>query len=131
MILLSINIRGVGGPLKQTSMKRIIEQTQTSIIFLQETLVEATVARNFMHSTSSEMALLCVKLSGNSSGGLLVTWDPAAFILSSMLSPGGILLTGKKSGTESIYQPTKHVYGPCTGRKDFWQRLDDLGLSSG
>lgn len=50
MILLSINIRGVGGPLKQTSLKRIIDQTHPSIIFLQETLVEASVARKFMHT---------------------------------------------------------------------------------
>jgi hypothetical protein len=44
-----------------------------------------------------------------------------------MLSPGGIFLTGNSL---ELNRPINllNVYGPCTGRKDFWQRLDDLGL---
>jgi hypothetical protein len=126
MILLSINIRGVGGPLKQTSLKRIIDQTQPSLIFLQETLVEASVARDFMHLLRPTW-LSCAASSVGTSGGLLATWDPAFFNLSPMLSPGGILLSGISL---ELNRPINllNVYGPCTGRKDFWQRLDDLGL---
>jgi endonuclease/exonuclease/phosphatase family metal-dependent hydrolase len=126
MILLSLNIRGVGGPLKQASMRRIIDQTQPSIIFLQETLVAASVARDFMHLLRPSW-LSCAASSVGTSGGLLVTWDPAYFNLSPMLSPGGILLSG--TCLELNRQINfLNVYGPCTGRRDFWQRLDNLGL---
>jgi hypothetical protein len=50
MILLSLNIRGVGGPLKFPSMRRLILNTKPSIIFLQETLVAEDKARIFMNS---------------------------------------------------------------------------------
>jgi exonuclease III len=50
MILLSLNIRGVGGPLKFPSMRRLIDTTKPDLIFLQETLVDEEKARKFMFS---------------------------------------------------------------------------------
>jgi exonuclease III len=50
MIFLSLNIRGVGGPLKSASMHRVLSRTLPDIIFLQETLVDAQKARSFMYS---------------------------------------------------------------------------------
>jgi hypothetical protein len=126
MILISINIRGVGGPLKQASMRRLLEKTQSSIIFLQETLVDAFVARDFMHQLRPSW-LACATSSVGNSGSLLASWDPTLFDLSPMLSPGGILLS------ETCFELNTsinllNVYGPCADRKDFWERLDDLGL---
>jgi hypothetical protein len=43
MIFLSLNIRGVGGTLKKASLRRLIDTIHPSIIFLQETLVDAHV----------------------------------------------------------------------------------------
>ena len=40
MILLSLNIIGVGGALKNASLRRLIDKTLPSIIFLQKTLVD-------------------------------------------------------------------------------------------
>lgn len=57
----------------------------------------------------------------------MVTWDPAAFTLSPMLSPGAIFLSGRSLELNRSIN-LLNVYGPCIGRKDFWQRLDDLGL---
>ena len=119
MILLSINIRGVGGPLKQTSLKRIIEQTQPSLIFLQETLVEASIARDFMFSLRPSWHS-CEASSVGTSGGLLATWDPTLFSLTPMLSPGGIFLTGTSLELHRRIN-LLNLYGPCIGRKDFWQ----------
>jgi exonuclease III len=50
MILLSLNIRGVGGPLKAASLRRLLTKTSLDIIFLQETLVVEDKARHFMFS---------------------------------------------------------------------------------
>jgi hypothetical protein len=61
------------------------------------------------------------------SGGLLAAWDPSLFDLRPMLSPGGILLTGYSFELKSSLN-FLNVYGPCTDHKDFWERLDDLGL---
>jgi len=79
-----------------------------------------------MHSLRPSW-LSCAASSLGTSGGLLVTWDPAAFNLSPMLSPGGIFLSGRSLELNRSIN-LLNVYGPCIGRKDFWQRLDDLGL---
>jgi exonuclease III len=50
MIFLSLNIRGVGGILKSASLRRLLRRTTPDIIFLQETMVEDTKARDFMNS---------------------------------------------------------------------------------
>ena len=39
MLLLSLNVRGVGGTLKVASVRRLLEHTHPDIILLQETLV--------------------------------------------------------------------------------------------
>jgi exonuclease III len=75
MILLSCNIRGVGGPLKQASFRRLLDQTHPTIIFLQETMVAASVARDFMQLFRPSW-LTCAASSVGTSGGLLVSWDP-------------------------------------------------------
>jgi exonuclease III len=49
MILLSLNVRGVGGSLKSASVRRLLTKVKPDIIFLQETLVVEEKARLFMH----------------------------------------------------------------------------------
>jgi hypothetical protein len=126
MILLSLNIRGVGGPLKLASMRRLLEKTQPSIIFLQETLVDATAARNFMYTLRPDW-MACATSSVGNSGGLLASWDPTLFDLIPVLSPGGILLTGTCFELRTKLT-LLNAYGPCADRRTFWERLDRLGL---
>jgi exonuclease III len=47
MLLLSLNIRGIGGTLKVASFRRLVDHTRPEIIFLQETLVSAQKAKDF------------------------------------------------------------------------------------
>jgi hypothetical protein len=47
MILLSLNIRGVGGPLKLASMRRLLDKIHPTVILLQETLVDVEAAMEF------------------------------------------------------------------------------------
>jgi hypothetical protein len=54
MILISLNIIGVGGPLKLASLRRLLDKSHPTVIFLQEILVEVVKARNFMYFLSPE-----------------------------------------------------------------------------
>jgi exonuclease III len=75
MLFLSLNIRGIGGTLKTTSVRRLLDQTHPDIVFLQETLAHEQKARDFMHHLRPTWVSSVVNVVGNS-GGLLVTWDP-------------------------------------------------------
>jgi hypothetical protein len=72
MILLSLNIRGVGGPLKLASLRRLSSKTIPNIIFLQETLVAAEKERNFMYILRPKW-MICAVSSVVKSGGILVS----------------------------------------------------------
>jgi exonuclease III len=72
MILLSLNIRGVGGTLKTASLRRLLDRTLPDIIFLQETLVDEKRARIFINSLRPSW-FVCAVNSVGKYGGLLVT----------------------------------------------------------
>jgi hypothetical protein len=93
MILLSLKIRGVGGPLKLPSTRRLISTTKPDIIFLQETLVAEEKATKFMISLCPTWIKSAISSVGKS-GGLMVAWNPNVFELQPYLCAGGILLTG-------------------------------------
>jgi hypothetical protein len=50
MIMLSLNIRGVGGSLKLASMHRLLSKTKPHVIFLPETLPTDERARDSMYA---------------------------------------------------------------------------------
>jgi exonuclease III len=78
MLLLSLNIRGIGGTLKMASVRRLLDHSRPEIIFFQETLVSAQKSRDFMHALRPSW-VSCVVNSVGTSGGLLVSWDPICF----------------------------------------------------
>ena len=89
MIILSLNIRGVGGPLKATSLRRLLSKTLSDIIFLQETMVAEDKARHFMFSIRPEWMIFVIS-SVRKSDRLLVSWDPKIFDLLPFLSCSSI-----------------------------------------
>jgi hypothetical protein len=124
--MLSLNIRGVGGPLKLASMHRLLSKTSPHVIFLQETLTTEERERDFMFSLRPDW-MSCAVSSVGSSGGLLISWDPRYFVFSPVLTCGGIFLTGS-SLVDKRRLSLLNVYGPCTDRKIFWKKLEDRGL---
>jgi exonuclease III len=58
MILLSLNIRGVGGHLKAASFRRLLSHISPDIIFLQETLVDSKKGQIISKSVSFQLAYL-------------------------------------------------------------------------
>ena len=93
MILLSLNLRGTGGTLKEAFVRRLLDSTQPSILFFQETLVKAEKARSFLQKFRPTWASSAVSSVGTSRG-LLVAWDPLLYNLVPFLTCGGILLSG-------------------------------------
>jgi hypothetical protein len=82
MILLSLNIRGVGGPLKFPSMRRLLSKTNLDIIFLQETLVVEDKARHFMNVLCPNW-MICAVNSVGKSGGLWCHGTQTIFVFKS------------------------------------------------
>jgi len=126
MILLSLNVIGMGGPLKSSSLKRLLEKTHPSVIFFQETLVKAGKARNFMFTLRPDW-MMCTVISVENYGGLLTSWDPTCFEFSPVLSIGGILLSGSFLSTKRK-MTLLNVYAPYKDQKNFWERVDWAGL---
>jgi hypothetical protein len=126
MILLSLNIRGVGGPLQLASLKRLLEKTRPPVVLLQETLVDSRKSRNFMNFLRPDWLVCTVSAVGTSSG-LLATWDSTMFELSPVLSLGGIFLTGMCLETKRKLA-ILNTYGPCKERRQFWEKLDNVGI---
>jgi hypothetical protein len=128
MIVLSLNIRGIGGPLKVASFRRLLENTKPDLIFLQETLVSDLLSRDFLHRFRPTWISAAASSLGNS-GGLLVAWNPDLLSLNSFMTKGGILLSGRylPTGQEMAFL---NVYGPCSNRPHFWNQLAASGLLS-
>jgi hypothetical protein len=88
--------------------------------------VDEVKARNFMYSLCPTWMISDVSSIGKS-GGLLVAWNPIVFELQSFLSVGGILLTGIHTLDKSRIC-LLNAYGPCTGRRQFWDQVESKGL---
>jgi exonuclease III len=112
MIVLSLNIRGVGGTLKMASFRRLLTRTKPEIIFLQETLSTDSKARDFVHHLRPSWYTVAVSSIGTF-GGLLVAWDPSLFELKPSLSCGGLLLRGHCLDT-NLELALLNIYGPCS-----------------
>jgi hypothetical protein len=117
MILLSLNIRGVGVSLKTASMHRLLNITHPGKNFVQETLVDEMQASSFL-STIRPDWYTCVVSSVGKSGGLLVSWDPSKFDLTSYICCGGLLLTGTSFELKQQISFI-NVCGPRNERKEF------------
>jgi hypothetical protein len=126
MILLSLNIRGVGGPLKAASLRRLLSKTLSDIIFLQETMVAEDKARHFMFSIRPEWMIFVVS-SVRKLDRLMVSWDPKKFYLLPFPSCGSIFLSGTCL-VDKRRISFLNVYVPCTDRKQFWEKVDGSGM---
>jgi exonuclease III len=126
MILLTLNIKGVGGALKLSFVCRLLFNVKPDIIFLQETLVLEEKARLFMQKIVPTW-YMCAVSSEGTSGGLLATWDPNKFTLEPTLCSGGIMLLGVTLDTHCVIH-FLNVYGPRTDRVTFWNRLVTRGI---
>ena len=126
MILLSLNLRGVEGSHKLASVRHLFHQYHSEILFFQENLVDELLARSFLHSLKPEWYSAAISSDGRS-GGLLVAWDTKKFDLRHFVCCGGLLCNGY-SFELKLQLSFLNIYGSCTNRKEFWQKVKDHGL---
>jgi hypothetical protein len=93
MLLLSLNIRWIGGELKLASVCTVLDKNRPKIVLFQETMVLAEKARDFIFKIQPNW-LCCAVNSNGSSGILMVSWDPKFFYFIPSLTCTSILLSG-------------------------------------
>jgi len=128
MILLSLNVRGVGGSQKLASVRHLLLLNRPTIIFFHETLVDESRARSFLSKLKPSWYSAIVSSFGRS-GGLLVAWDLDKFDLKPYICYGGLLVIGTSLELKEQLS-FLNVYGLCNDRKFFWQKVWDRGLLS-
>jgi exonuclease III len=79
MRILSLNIRGVGGTPKLSSLRRLVQIVLPDIILVQETMVDAVRARNVL-SKLFPCWKCCLEDALGQYGGLYAAWNPSKVI---------------------------------------------------
>ena len=115
-----------GGTLKSASFRRLLSRTSPEIIFLQETMVDSQKVRTFLNKFCSNWHICSVKSPGTS-GEFVVSWDNKKFDLTPYMCCGGILLTGTSRWSNQQIN-FLNIYGPCTNRKVFLDKVEARGL---
>ena len=76
MLIVSFNTRGLGGPQKKTSLKRLCNNLKPSVIMLQETMLEFLKAESIIKELLKDWEVESLDSDGLS-GGLIMDWSPA------------------------------------------------------
>ena len=128
MIIFSLNLRGIGGPSKISSLKHLLALVKLDMIFFQETLVDGEKAKKFFLQCCPLWNCVALDPNGRSSG-LQSGWNPSSADLCVYGTTVGILLEGKiKDISRSVkflnfYAPYKdRVFLETPGRLWFSER---------
>ena len=75
MIVLSFNVRGVGGAPKSLALRRLFDLVKPDLVMIQETMVPGVRAREVFSNFFPNWNFYVVDSKGLS-GGLLSAWNP-------------------------------------------------------
>lgn len=128
MIVLSLNLRGMGSVLKQKAVKGLIFQHNVDLVCLQETKlqeVEIGCCRRIWGDVDFEWEFVPAV---NRGGGLLCVWRKGFFqVTSCEKGQNFICISGRKldDGSLCVFL---NVYAPCDriGKRALWNSLIDL-----
>jgi exonuclease III len=126
MIVVSLNVRGVGGAPKFLALKWFIALVKPDILFIQETMVSELKAREIFAKLLPTWKFCGVDSLGLS-GGLLSAWNPRRDDFSSFLTPAGILLDGL---VKDLNKRMKLIncYDPYGNKQEFWDKIKRDGI---
>jgi len=126
MIILSLNIRGFGGPHKISSLKALFSQLNPDIFFIQETLVSRDKAIKFFLQCVPSWNVVALDPCGPS-GGLLSGWNPTFVELYALDTLAGIYLEGRIKQSTDIVK-LLNCYAPYKDRELLWIPIIRSGL---
>jgi hypothetical protein len=93
MIVLLLNVRGVGGAPKTLALKILFDMVKLDLVMIEETMVVGVKVRE-VFSNFFPTWNFCAVDSKGLSGGLLSSWNPKNANLNTFLTPAGNLLEG-------------------------------------
>ena len=114
MLILSLNIRGLGGRPKTISLRALINSLKPDFILLQETMcsnIPALLAFSKLLPTSE----FCAVSARGLSGGLLSAWNLLKVKCKAFYTCAGILLQATIRGLSTPFH-LLNVYGPYKDR---------------
>jgi len=132
MIIVNLNIRGLGGGTKARYLRPIIGCEEEKIVCLQETKTsELLDARCYTLWGDNKVGWIHNK-GDNGSGSLLSLWNTESFSYEShVMGKGFIAISGQHLKSSSRYV-VPNVYSPCSlsGKKTLWEDLSNAKSAS-
>ena len=117
MIILSMNIRGVGGTHKILALRRVCELVRPDVLLIQETMVSVDKALEVFSKVLGRWYMCAVDANGFS-GGFLSAWNPNLALFDVYKSTAGIMLKGQVSNSVQVIN-ILNCYGPYKHRIPF------------
>jgi exonuclease III len=126
MIILSLNAHGVRGAPKIQALKRLVADSKTDILLIQETMCSKGKVvdsfrpwlRDWSFGTSDSVGF---------SGGLLSAWGPNFNHVSLMITLSSISLGVDECALSSSFRIV-NIYGPYADKRPFWEGLSNSGI---
>ena len=128
MRILSLNIRGLGGSVKQKILRHLLKTLSPDVVLLQETMT-STYPTLFAFSKLCPGWEFCALDSLRLSRGILSGWNPRVLRCKAYHTLAGILLKATLRGF-SVPFSILNVYGPYSHRDTFWNAVAAGGLLS-
>jgi endonuclease/exonuclease/phosphatase family metal-dependent hydrolase len=126
MIVVTLNVRGVGGSSKYLALKRLLDLVKPDVLLIQETMVGVAKARDLFVKLLTTLVFLWSGLH-RSLCGMLSAWNPRKADFSAYLIPAGILLEGRVKDLDRNLKVI-NCYGPYSDREVFWEAIKNEGI---
>lgn len=111
MIILSLNMRGIGGTLKQQALKRMFFVYKPDVVMIQESMRSRSKAIEIFSSISKGWKSCSIDAEGLSKG-LVTGWNANFDALSTLI------LEDKVEELRKVFKLV-NLYGPYGGRKPY------------
>ena len=126
MLILSLNVRDLGGKTKQCNLHTLFLSVRPDMILLQETTCSSFPALHAFSKLLPSWEFCAISASGLSRG-LLTAWDPHRVRCCAFATMVGILV---KAVFHGLHTPLDilNCYGPYRDRDIFWDKALRGGL---
>jgi len=119
MIILSLNIRDLGGSPTHLTLKQLFQTVSPEVLFLQETKVVGSWAQEILSRWLKDWSFVTSDSNGLV-GGLLTVWSPKSYLSDVTCLPSYINTTLKDSMTGVDYTLI-NTCGPFVEKNNFWE----------
>ena len=126
MRIISMNIRGFGGPTKQKYLKTLFTNLKPDLILLQETMCDYVTDLGIFAKMRPGWELCALDAHGLL-GGLLTCWNPHLTRCKALQSYVGILIKASFKGLDFVFS-IMNCYGPYSNRVFFWDNIQKGGI---